>query len=213
MIGLGMISLSLLPKSGAAPSVPSMGCHGIKGAKGNGYDIPGTKCFSEVLLCGAGDGFDEQAKAFGSSLISLGRREASKAKTGFSRVSAKCSVAKCESKLHGWNHGPVITAEAWKGGLSATNFYSPDGNTRGADPRVTDMIMVKSMIEEFFVPAVFCDGYKANEKTGQADLTGFCALCGTMMSVSLSDELLQKEAMASSQATTPSKLQECLSRS
>jgi hypothetical protein len=56
------------------------------------------------------------------------------------------------------------------------------------------MIMVKSMIEEFFVPAVFCDGYKANKKTGQVDLTGFCALCGTMMSVSLADELLQKEA-------------------
>jgi hypothetical protein len=60
-----------------------MGCHGIKGAKGNGYDIPGTKCFSEVLLCGAGDGFDEQAKAFGSMLISLGRRESSKAKAVF----------------------------------------------------------------------------------------------------------------------------------
>ena len=61
----------VLPKCGTCPGAPSVGCHGIKGSSGDGYDIPGTKSFSEYYLCGAGDGIDNQPRQFGDKLLSF----------------------------------------------------------------------------------------------------------------------------------------------
>ena len=125
------------------------------------YEVPGTKDFGEYLICGAGDGPDKLAANFGNTLYSLGRKPAAGAATGCKQplTGVTCRLKECQSKLHSWPHGPIVTRGMYEGdpenkkaGLKEISFYDPSGGNSNAQEIEKKLV---SSIDEVFHPMFF----------------------------------------------------------